>query len=182
MYVGLKGYYRRLSCRLQSLSASLRFLSPLRLLLLLLLFLPLSSTSNTIPYPPCRSRCSSSRYFLVRSKSSRPPNPASRRRLVAGRISLDQCVLSLATDCELYGERVRIKQGKCDGNPQINPNPPIIHQHILHLEISLFCIFSLVKFNERILQRVARLLIPDYLTTHNRAKAGQDELQIFIPS
>ena len=45
----------------------------------------------------------------------------------------------------------------------------------------LFRIFTLVKLNECILQRIARLLVSDYLTAHNRAKAGEDELEILIP-
>lgn len=65
---------------------------------------------------------------------------------------------------------------------EVHPNPPIIHQHILHLEVRALGVVLLVKLDERILQRIARLLILDHFARENLAKARKDELQIVAAS
>lgn len=65
---------------------------------------------------------------------------------------------------------------------EVNPYSPIVNEHILHLEIRLFRIFSFIELDEGILQRVASLFIPDDLTTHNLPETGEYELEIFVPS
>jgi hypothetical protein len=50
----------------------------------------------------------------------------------------------------------------------------------LHLEICLLRVFPLIKLNKRILQRITGLLVPDYLTAHNRPKSRENEFQIFV--
>lgn len=66
-------------------------------------------------------------------------------------------------------------------NPQIHPNPPIVHKHILHLKIRLLRILPLIKLNERVLQTIPRSLVPDDLARHDRAEAREDELKVLVP-
>ena len=61
---------------------------------------------------------------------------------------------------------------------KIHPYPPVIHQHILHLEIRPLGIVLLVKLYERILQRIARLLVFDHFAGQDLTEARKDELQI----
>lgn len=72
---------------------------------------------------------------------------------------------------------------------QVNPYTPIVHENVLHFEVSLFLdtqtsiqirnnniytylfgVPALVKLNERILERITGLLVSDDLTTHDWAK------------
>jgi len=47
-------------------------------------------------------------------------------------------------------------------------------------EANLFSIFSFIKLNESILQRVPSLLVPDNLTAHDGAKPRKDKFEILI--
>ena len=49
------------------------------------------------------------------------------------------------------------------------------------MKTHLLRICPLIELNERILQRIARLLIPNDLTAHNSPKPRKDQLQILIP-
>lgn len=61
---------------------------------------------------------------------------------------------------------------------EIDMYPPIIHQHIIHLDISSLRLLSLRKFNESILKTIPRLLITNDLTTQNRTESTENQFQI----
>lgn len=82
---------------------------------------------------------------------------------------------------------------------QVNPYTTIVHENVLHFEVSLFLdtqtsiqirnnerytnlfgIPALVKLNERILERITGLFVSDDLAAHDRTKPRENKLEIFI--
>jgi len=56
----------------------------------------------------------------------------------------------------------------------------IIHQSIVHLEISFYSLLFLCKFNECVLQRVSCIWISNDFSLDLFVEAGKDQLEILV--
>lgn len=55
----------------------------------------------------------------------------------------------------------------------------VIDEDVVHFEVSALGILALLELDERILQRITRLLVADDFAAEDLAKAGEDELEVF---
>jgi len=63
---------------------------------------------------------------------------------------------------------------------EVDPYPPVVDQYVLHLEVSLLGVLTLVKLYERVLERITGLFVADDLATHDDSKPREDELEVFV--
>jgi hypothetical protein len=65
---------------------------------------------------------------------------------------------------------------------EINLYTAIIHQCVVHFEISLHGLLFFLKLGESILQRLTRALVSNNFYFHCRIESTEDEFQIFVLS
>lgn len=56
----------------------------------------------------------------------------------------------------------------------------VVNKHSLHLEVGLFAVLLIVKFDKRILQTISSALIPNHLAGQDGSKSTKNQLQILI--
>ena len=56
----------------------------------------------------------------------------------------------------------------------------IINQYTLHLEISLFAIFPDLELDERVLETVTCLFVPDDFAGEYFTEPAEDEIKVFV--
>lgn len=61
---------------------------------------------------------------------------------------------------------------------EVDPDPAIVDEDVLHFEICALGVVLFVKLDEGILQRIACLLVSDHFTRKNLAEARKDKLEI----
>lgn len=56
----------------------------------------------------------------------------------------------------------------------------VVNQHALHFEVGLLAVLLMFKLDERILQAVARALVPNHLARQDGSEATKDQLKVLI--
>lgn len=71
-----------------------------------------------------------------------------------------------------------------DGNTytlrEIHMYPVVVNKHPLHLEVGLFAVLLVFELDKRILQTIARALVPNHLAGQNGPKATEDQIEILV--
>jgi len=67
-----------------------------------------------------------------------------------------------------------------DGLGKVDPDPPVVDEDVLHLEISLLGIFPAVKLDKCVLERVACALVADDLAAHDRPEPREYQLEVLV--
>jgi len=63
---------------------------------------------------------------------------------------------------------------------EVHVNPPVVNQHVVHLQIRRLCRLVGVKGHKRVAERVARLVIADDVALRDFPEAAENDFKVLI--
>lgn len=63
---------------------------------------------------------------------------------------------------------------------EIDVDAMIVNQHALHFKVGLLAVLLVLKFDECVLQTVARALVPNHFARQDRSETTEDQLKVLI--